>query len=146
MQSLETLENLSKILNDIRNLGFCASLFAGLLGSVYFGLCMAFPSIFILELLPVALITGALLGYGSQGIWVLANRNKNRLNEARINRQIAQEDIDFIQHNKELGYLTDSQVLKSTDQVLNNLLLSNQEMEPTKILESEKPRQISPSQ
>lgn len=143
---METLITLSESIRIIISLGGTSLIVAGLLGGVYFALSLVIPSVFIMESLPYVLIIGGFIGAGSQQTLVSLNRNKNRLNKAQTNIEIAQKYIDFIQHNKELSYLTEDQVLKSTDQILNNLLLSPQETESTNLLEPEEQKQISPSQ
>lgn len=143
---MNPLKILLEILRNSNDLGYGTLLGAVLFGIIYLAVGAAIPSFYSLEYLIGVLSVGGLLGSAVEKRLASIDRDKNRLNEARINRQIAQEDINFIQHNKELGYLTDSQVLKSTDQVLNNLLLSNQENETTNLLESQEQKQISSSQ
>ncbi|MGB5769651.1 MAG: hypothetical protein WBM32_07250, partial [Crocosphaera sp.] len=64
MELLNTLYQSTKL---IVHLGFGAAFTAASFSSIYFVFCLAIPSLFSLELLPVVSIIGGLLGYSIQG-------------------------------------------------------------------------------
>ncbi len=59
---MNPLELILEILRYIKDGGFWSFLLGGLCWSVYLGLCIAIPSVFIVEYLPYATFGGLLIG------------------------------------------------------------------------------------
>lgn len=143
---MNPLEILSKILAYIKDGGFWSLLLGGLCWSTYLGLCIAIPSMFIVEYLPYATFGGLLIGSAIDKKLALTNNKENILNEEQLKDKILENRIDSMWKNVDLRRISESEASEITTQAYRKLILSPQETESTNILESEEQRQIPPSQ
>ncbi len=140
------LEILSQTLRYIKYLKFWSLLLGGLCCFIYSGLCIAIPSIFIIELLPYAILGGLFIGAAVDKKLALTNSNENLLNEEQLKDKILENRIDSMWKNVDLRRISESEASEIATQAYRQLILSPQETESTNLLESEEQRQITPSQ
>jgi hypothetical protein len=143
---MNPLEFTLEILRYIKDGGFWSLLLGGLCWSIYLGLSIAIPSVFIVKYLPYATFGGLLIGSAIDKKLALTNNNENVVNEEELKDKILENRIDSMWKNVDLRRISESEASEITTQAYRQLILSSQENETTNLLESQEQRQIPPSQ